>query len=139
MKGIAALLDEAAQLGLDRIIFPIDILKLANDIAGHPDKRKAVDGLIEWLGHESNSQRHVALRALRLIGPDALSRGLVGLALAIVKADDAPNVRAEAVRLVAASGVKTRRVRDALAKAAAQDDTDYVRREAAHSLGKSMT
>jgi HEAT repeat protein len=38
MKTIHALLEEAGSLGQDRIVFPIDILQLSNEIAAHPDK-----------------------------------------------------------------------------------------------------
>ncbi len=91
--------------------------------------------MIELLGHESNFQRHVALRALRLIGLEDGTSRVVGIALSIIESDEAPNVRAEAVRLVGSSGEDPRRVRDGLANAAAQDNTEYVHNEATNQLG----
>jgi hypothetical protein len=138
MASIAKLLDDLATFGTDRIVFPIDMWELANAFAGHDDRRSAISGLRGFLPHEWNFQRHIAVRALRLIGGDALSDDVIDQAASMVLEDDAPNVRAEAARLLAA-GRRTPRVRAALIKAANSDDTVYVREEAQRALQAKTT
>lgn len=134
MTSIEDLAQEAANLGQDRIIFPIDILELANTIASHSDRLAAVPSLVALLAHESNFQRHIALRALRLIGPEALTVDVVNRATQMIASDDAPNLRAEAVRLIVVAQPNLSMIRETLIKAAAEDDTDYVRVAAADAL-----
>lgn len=134
MTSINDLTQEAANLGQDRMVFPIDILHLANALATHDDRQVAVPALVALLSHEWNFQRHVALRALRLIGPGVLTIEAVERAMKLIATDDAPNVRAEAVRLIAAAPVLPSMIRETLIKAAAEDNTVYVRDAAADVL-----
>ena len=136
MKTVEQLLDEAANLGTDRIIFPIDILAMANELADHPDRRAAIPGLTALLHHQWHFQRQVALRALWRIGGDALGPTVVSSATSMVTSDDAPSVRAEAIRLLAVSARDQPLVRVALSQTAASDDTTYVRAAAAEVLSR---
>jgi HEAT repeats len=131
---ITTLIKEVQTFGADRIVMPFDIMNLAYRISEHPECTGAVPSLVAWMDHPSNFTRHVATRALQLIGPDVLTEAIVAKALLMVRDDDAPNVRAEAIRLLARSNRRDAAVLAALSTTAASDDTDYVRNQAREVL-----
>ncbi len=134
MPTIETLIAEAHRLGEDRIIFPIDILHLANELAEHPQCSKAIPALVKLLDHPLNFQRHVAVRALRLMGEQAMSRRLVTRVSELLLRDEAPDVRAESARFLAGASVHVSQATAALERASACDDTDYVRTNAREAL-----
>jgi HEAT repeats len=128
------LIKEVQTFGSDRIVMPFDIMNLAYRISQHPERISALPHLVAWMGHSSNFTRHVAIRALQLIGPDVLTDVVVAKALLMVRDDDAPNVRAEAIRLLCRSGRRDAAILAAFSTMAASDDTDYVRNQAREVL-----
>jgi HEAT repeat protein len=131
---IIALINEVRTFGTDRIVMPSDIMNLAYRISDHPERLAALPSLVAWMDHPSNFTRHVATRAMQLIGPDVLTDAVIAKALLMVRGDDAPNVRAEAIRLLGRSGRRDAAVLAALSTSAQSDDTDYVRNQASEVL-----
>jgi hypothetical protein len=131
---IATLIKEIQSFGTERIVMPFDIMNLAHRISEHPERAAALPNLDAWMSHPSNFTRHVAIRAMQLMGADVLTDAVVAKALLIARDDDAPNVRAEAIRLLGRSGRRDAAVLAALAKTAEADDTDYVRNQAREVL-----
>jgi HEAT repeat protein len=131
---ITSLIEEVQTFGADRMIMPFDIMNLAYRISEHPKRTAALPNLVAWMDHPSHFIRHVATRALQLMGPDVLTDAVMAKALLMVRDDDAPNVRAEAIRLLGRSGQRDAAVRAALATSARSDDTDYVRNQAREVL-----
>jgi hypothetical protein len=131
---ITTLIKEVQTFGADRIVMPFDIMNLAYRISEHPECTGALSKLVAWMDHPSNFTRHVATRALQLMGPGVLTGAVVGKALLMVRDDDAPNVRAEAIRLLARSNRRDAAVLAALTTTAESDDTDYVRNQAREVL-----
>jgi HEAT repeat protein len=135
---ITTLIKEVQTFGADRIVMPFDIMNLAYRISEHPERTAALSNLVAWMDHPSNFTRHIATRALQLMGPEVLTDAVVGKALLIVCCDDAANVRAEAIRLLGRSGRRDAAVLAALSTTAASDDTDYVRNQAREVLDAVM-
>jgi hypothetical protein len=136
---ISTLIAELQKFGTDRIVMPFDIMNLAYRISEHPECTTALPQLVAWMDHPSNFTRHIAMRALQLMGPDVLTDAVVGKAVLMVRSDDAPNVRAEAIRLLARSSRRDPTILAALATAALSDDTDYVRNQAREVLDADKT
>jgi HEAT repeats len=128
------LIKELQTLGTDRVVMPFDIMNLAYRISEHGERTAALPNLVACLDHPSNVTRHVATRALQLIGPDVLTDAIVAKALLMVRDDDASNVRAEAIRLLGRSGRRDSAVLNALSMAAESDDLEYVREQAHGAL-----
>jgi HEAT repeat protein len=134
MPSLKELFDEVETLGREMPFWPVDIMRIAMEFSQHPESKHAVAGLQLFLDDNSNFIRHVGLRALRLIQGAALDAGTVQRATIMIRTDEAPNVRAEAARLLLSSGTGSKSVREALALAATSDAVDYVRHQAAEAL-----
>jgi HEAT repeats len=128
------LIQQVETLGAERMVMPFDIMNLAYRFSDHPERRAAVPNLVAWMDHPSNFIRHVTTRAMQLMGPDVLTDVVVAKALLMVRNDDAPNVRAEAVRLLGRSGRRDASVLNALSSMAQFDETEYVREQAREIL-----
>jgi HEAT repeats len=128
------LIEEVETLGHAGVVMPFDIMNLASRLAGHPERDTVTGKLVIWMDHPSNFIRHIATRTLQLMGADSLDEAVFAKALRMVQTDDAPNVRAEAIRLLAKSKRHGPEFVVALADAADRDDTDYVRDAAREAL-----
>jgi HEAT repeats len=134
MATLQKLFVEAEGLGREPPFWPIDIMRLATQIAGHKNHREAVVRLKAFLDDESAFLRHLGLRALRLIEGAQVDAATILRTTALLASDEAPNVRAEAARLLMDARRASAPVLEALAKAASDDDTDYVRNQADEAL-----
>ncbi len=130
----ANLIAEVETFGLDRIIHPFDIMNLALRISEHPECRDALAELVTGMNNPSNFIRHIATRTLQIMGPATLTDTIVAQALVMVRNDDAPSVRAQAIRLLARSNRHDAALIAALKTTAEADVTDYVRDQARQAV-----
>ncbi len=124
------LIEEVQTFGDDRIVLPFDIMNIAMRLSENTSRSDLRPHLAAWLDDTNHFIRHIAARALQLMGPPELTDAVIARALDMVSRDAAPNVRAEAIRLLARSGRRDAVLLAVLTRIAQLDDTDYVREEA---------
>lgn len=128
MKSIDELLHDALYIGVDRIIYPIDIFELSNEIANHPKAHTVVEQLAEMLEDPENSfTRFVAIGALKRLGKDVLAP--LGGELTKLLLSEGPlhaPARAEAARCLGIRGIADKPALSALETAMRHCDEQYV-------------
>jgi uncharacterized protein (DUF433 family) len=101
------LLSLSVFVGHNHMVMPFNLMWLAGHIAEHPDRVQALPALRDMIADTDkydHHARHIALRALRLIGGADQDPATVQRASELLQHDDASNVRFEAVRVLADAG-----------------------------------
>jgi uncharacterized protein (DUF433 family) len=138
---IPVLLSLTAFVGHNRMVMPVNLMWLAGQIADHPDHLQALPALRDMITDTDkydHHARHIALRALRLIGGTAQDPAIVQRACELLQHDYATNVRYEAVRVltdVGQAGV-TSAILSALESASRRDEDLDLRKYAADAATK---
>jgi uncharacterized protein (DUF433 family) len=138
---IPVLLSLAAFVGHNHMVMPFDLMWLAGQIAEHTDRAQAMPVLRDMIADTDkydHHARHIALRALRLIGGSEQDLATVKRACELLKHDYASNVRFEAVRVLAEAGAAgvAPAILSALDLASRSDDEAGLRQYAAETATK---
>jgi uncharacterized protein (DUF433 family) len=138
---IPVLLGLSAFVGHNHMVMPVNLMWLAAQIADHPGSEEALPTLRDMIidtDKYDHHTRHIALRALRLIGGNDQDPATVQRACELLQHDHASNVRYEAVRVLADAGQVgcTPSMLEALDVASATDEDHQLRQYAAEAAEK---
>jgi uncharacterized protein (DUF433 family) len=138
---VPVLLSLSAFVGHNHMVMPFNLMWLAGHIAEHPDRVQAMPVLVDMIADTDkydHHARHIALRALRLIGGSEQDPATVKRACELLNHDYASNVRFEAVRVLADAGTvdMTPAVLTALDTASGLDEDLGLRQYAAEAATK---